>query len=887
MSKLSSNIHPLKRNGTSQAERFPFALEPDYVKLDERSLTDLIQQSAEYSKYIAYYQNNDSVRVDNWQSFFKEIYDFDAQKCKFEHLDEIKTLANTSPHLALFISFLQLFQVTTGNLNELQEKHLLFFYEEILQLKRKKASPSKVVLFAELNKTSNSVLIEKNVRFKAGKNKQGQEVFVSCLEDTIVNNAQVNELKNICFKVGNTTQRIKADTADGVSKELKIEPKAWSAFGDVGDRNAVFGFAISSPLLLLEEGIRTITLNFGTIPNINLGDFVSYISTEKGWTKVELPNTTLDPIILNPSFPKIANYDAKVHFGNYSTKDPIIKFELKPEINPNDFLEIYTNINININVKGVKNLRLRNDLGQIDPSKPFYPFGTNPQKDISELLIGYPLLSGSRNIKLTSFENKTILPITGIEKSYSPPSNIIDLKFDEEYTTATQNNYLKLTYDGVYSNAIELVKTITDNHETFKVTIPEIPTWKDLSLDFTINIPDEYLSFYHIHPFGVEEVKKLQSITLIPKYDQESYFYIGIKNLKKGQSVAIHFQMHEGSGNPDVELPIIEWCGMIGNSIKELESKEIIKDTTQGFSHSGIITFALNDDKFEPCSILPDGNIWLVATCDINHNALPRLISVKAQAVEAISDTNIDFEIKPATISKFEFPIGDVKGISQPFLSYGGNIQEDVKAYKTRVSEHLRHKGLAVNIFDYERIILEAFPEIYKVKCISHSDSKSFYEPGKVLLIVIPKIKFDGTQDILKPKVSIGEIKKITEFIKFKISPFVDLEVKNPDYDSVSLSIDVTFMPFISDQSFYQQVLNTKIQEFLSPWIINKRALEFNTGIYIASIIDYIDGLDFVDYINKLAVRKNDVEVKDIIETSSQKCIITSVSNHSITFTKP
>ena len=88
--------HPLKREGTYQSERFPEALNNDYVKLDERTLTDLVKQSAEYAKYVKYC-NELNIEDGNWQVFFEEIYDYSNKKVKFSSIIGPNFSQNVTP----------------------------------------------------------------------------------------------------------------------------------------------------------------------------------------------------------------------------------------------------------------------------------------------------------------------------------------------------------------------------------------------------------------------------------------------------------------------------------------------------------------------------------------------------------------------------------------------------------------------------------------------------------------------------------------------------------------------------------------------------------------------------------------------------------------------
>ncbi len=60
--------------------------------------------------------------------------------------------------------------------------------------------------------------------------------------------------------------------------------------------------------------------------------------------------------------------------------------------------------------------------------------------------------------------------------------------------------------------------------------------------------------------------------------------------------------------------------------------------------------------------------------------------------------------------------------MKQPFQSFDGKHAEVGKEFYTRVSERLRHKGRAITAWDYEHLVLDRFPGIYKVKCITHAE---------------------------------------------------------------------------------------------------------------------------------------------------------------------
>ncbi len=933
----SCNIaHPLSRQGTSQSERLPDALRNDYVKLDERTPIDLIKQSAEFSKYVAYYGLNDHENaVGDWQVFFKEIYDFKQSKCLITSIEDLQN-GSLTPHLGLLLAFLQLFKITQDNLNELTERHLKLFYEEVLQLKHKPAIPDTAIVFAELDKIQEELLIEKGTNLLAGKDANGQTRLYKTNEDVVINQAQVAELKTIFVEkdnignVKNVSITQKANTADGIDEPIKDNPASWNTFGNQTQIKAEIGFAIASPVFHLSEGVRRITLS-GFTPD-DLQKINIQYTAPKGWQ--EIPYITSDALTITiPShFPAWVAFDVEKHTGQvYDTLYPILKITLKEHSFYTNFTSKTADLTVMISVTGCKNLTLSNDLGDIDPSKSFFPFGSRPVANSSNLVIGYP---SAFNKYLTSFTltpvskpqpiasetrgvyddllNQKVYMLEGgnwCERQISTtnvlttiPTNKYDPD-DTEYNALTKNNFIKVVLTDInfdfdrqsaaYTKYIaEVAAKVTPNPNN--VNPPQIPELESLTLNYDSKMElgnDVSSSIFQIQPFGNQELVKNNTTKLFLNLNAEGTLCIGIEKLKKGQSVSLHFQLHESSGNPDLGLKPIKWFYLKNNNLVLIAFNEIIKDTTQQLTVSGIIRFSLPNEAFEfNNTILPNDKVWLVAVCEQNSKAYPKTISIKSQAVESVFyDQNNDTShlkkgLDVGTITKLEVPIEGLKKVEQTFNSFGGRNTESYEAYITRTSELLRHKHRAWNIWDYERMILEEFPNIYKVKCISHSTKNTEYAPQNVLIVVIPFLENVSSQDILQPKVSIGEREKIKRFLGKYTSPFVKIEVINPVYEEIEVTAGVSLRDGY-DKSYFSDQLNEALKTFLSPWLKSREEqLRFEGELYQSSIINFIDEQPYVDYIGSLEVRKlvNGVSqlCSDHIKTSNQSVILTSASRH-------
>ncbi len=176
------------------------------------------------------------------------------------------------------------------------------------------------------------------------------------------------------------------------------------------------------------------------------------------------------------------------------------------------------------------------------------------------------------------------------------------------------------------------------------------------------------------------------------------------------------------------------------------------------------------------------------------------------------------------------------------------------------MSELLRHKNRGIQKFDYERLVLQNYPSVYKAKCINHTYGLNAYTyvndftiaPGYVLVAVIPdmnKLKAVGSYE---PKLPVSMIDEIEITMRKIISPFVRLKVMNPRYEKVNLCIRVKLYPD-KDEVYYKEQLAIDIRNFLAPWAIGEyEKLSFGQPLYRSDIIKFLENCDYIDYIIEL-----------------------------------
>jgi hypothetical protein len=359
---------------------------------------------------------------------------------------------------------------------------------------------------------------------------------------------------------------------------------------------------------------------------------------------------------------------------------------------------------------------------------------------------------------------------------------------------------------------------------------------------------------------------------------EEGMLFIGLENLKPLQSVSLLFQFVDGSAeDEDNDPPVIHWSYLVNNEWHPLKGENIVSDDTFGFQTTGIVKLDIPADITNNNTIITNGLYWLCASVTEHANRIPKLVDVVAQAVIATFEdqdndqTHFDNALAAGSISKLAVKVAEVSKVIQPFASWDGKHRETGKEFYTRVSERLRHKARAINVWDYEHLILDRFPSIYKVKAIPHvdpeclcrhTDPNSPYNParvedccgpqvapGHILIVPIANFKNRNAVNPLQPKTGRRTLLEIESYIKKRTSPFVKVHAKNPVYEQVLVFFRVKFYPGI-DKGYYLKKLNEEIVHFLTPWAFDETAdIVFGQKIYASSIIDFIEERPYVDFI--------------------------------------
>jgi hypothetical protein len=444
-------------------------------------------------------------------------------------------------------------------------------------------------------------------------------------------------------------------------------------------------------------------------------------------------------------------------------------------------------------------------------------------------------------------------------------------------------------------NKITGISAVIGNTDKFQAVIPNepwTPVIKSMSIDYTSTATIKDIDLIHLYPYQntyKNEELELQP-ALFPTFCDEGNLFIGLKGLQPGSNLNLLFQLAEATADSESERVAVQWYYLENNIWKPLRKGfELLEDETDGLTTSGIIKFALPANMTNENTILPKELHWIKVAIADSSASVSGTISIYTQAIR-VTFTNdvlndklrLSQPLPAGSLTKLNEADSSIKKVNQPFDSFGGRVSEEEGHFYVRVSELLRHKGRAVQKFDYERLALEAFPQLYKVKCINHSFALNAHRyqndvpmaPGYVLLAVIPDLNQLKAAQEFEPTVPVGLMDKVQEYLIQRSSPFVRLRIMNPRYEKVNFCLKVKLYPG-KDESFYKEKLKKDLKEFLAPWVVGQYdKLTFGQCINQSDIVGFLETLGYLDYVIELRMLHEEQDSDIRLSVKKQICPI-------------
>ncbi len=444
-------------------------------------------------------------------------------------------------------------------------------------------------------------------------------------------------------------------------------------------------------------------------------------------------------------------------------------------------------------------------------------------------------------------------------------------------STTTVNGFIKLTLEyqdflhGIYPTVVSQQNTVmaTASSTTVvpKPNAPWTPTILNMAIDYRAEAYVGDINLIQLYPYKntYMAVDIEAHPTLFATFCDEGNLYIGLSGLVPGDNLNVLFQFAEGTGDTEAGPITLTWQYLAGNQWVALRPGfEIVQDTTNNLSTTGIIQFSFPDDISSNNTILPSGLYWISVHAPENATAVSQSIAIITQAALAtfVNNPNLNDQTRPGNIplpagslSKLLVPNPAVTQVSQPISSFGGQAPENsANAYTQRVSEQLRHKGRALQKWDYERMVLQSFPQILVAKCINHSyalNSQSYkwdfpMAPGNIIVAVLPDTTQLTVANSLQPTVPMSMLSSIQTALSASATAFAQITVMNPRYEPVDICVTVALTSGMN-LTFYTAQLQQDIQGFMAPWLSgNVAGLQFAQRLYRSDLVEFIESLSYI-----------------------------------------
>jgi hypothetical protein len=598
-----------------------------------------------------------------------------------------------------------------------------------------------------------------------------------------------------------------------------------------------------------------------------------------------------------------AIYDSSFIAGLTKEKYEEMFEDYDPNTSDKEYFNLYQSFGLD---KSVRNIQLRNRVRSADNTSVYNPIVTDNdyfevETDIlyQEKWVGNgtkkPLFKQESD---SSFTSTIVLSGKGYLRGETGP---IRIRLDQ--------SFMHELYPSMYAIALSAQnKSLPIPNE------PYTPFAEDLQLSYTAfdtvfvnNVKQETfeertIQLFHEHPFGQSEEhaylktiynEKSPNCAALPTYCKGGELYIGLQNAQVSELVTLLFQVAEGTENPLSKSfsdgQKVQWEILCNNVWRSLDSLAMVLNEIDNFLLSGRIKFTIPEYANDTNTLLPSGLFWIRAKMmNKRYDAVCMVHGIHAQVAEAAfvnndNDTSHLINGLPAgTIAKLVERLSQVKSVQQPYATFGGKPEESDALYYRRVSERLRHKNRAITLWDYEHLVLQEFPQVYKVKCLNHTLDKEYVSPGCVTLIVIPDTINKTIYDIYQPRLSKGKLNKIREYLSELNSMHVTLDVANPDYEEVKIELAVKFYAGY-DNNTYKKQLNEDLIRFLSPWAFEEsREIKFGVILYRSSLIHYIEKLNYVDYIEDVRIFKGkELQSRNCLP-STPRSILVSAKVHEV-----
>lgn len=370
-----------------------------------------------------------------------------------------------------------------------------------------------------------------------------------------------------------------------------------------------------------------------------------------------------------------------------------------------------------------------------------------------------------------------------------------------------------------------------------------------------------------IGPFGRSALRPSPgeaSPALAPLWPGDGQLYIGLQGREADSLLSLLFQLDPSQAEEalDDQRPQLAWAAWTHKGWQTLEPYRVLLDQTEGLLRTGIIMLDLPAGLRRGCPALegrmPPGAqdtgalFWL---CLSGRGRLPRLAPLQGVWAQAISARRSpdSAEALPLPALSVQTAAPAIPGLVQVLQTQPGfdaRDAEDERALRLRACELLRHRDRALNAWDFERLVLQAFPEVFKLICLPAEDKGESLCTVVVVPALAPGQEVDGTE---APRLDAATLERIRDFLRQRCSPSLLLRVRNPAYERIQVRCRLRLSPGLQTGERLRE-LNQCLRDYLSPWRAGGITARFDWRVRVDDVEALLRAQDGVEAVQGLSL---------------------------------
>ncbi|MEO1676930.1 MAG: hypothetical protein AAFU80_02095 [Pseudomonadota bacterium] len=437
------------------------------------------------------------------------------------------------------------------------------------------------------------------------------------------------------------------------------------------------------------------------------------------------------------------------------------------------------------------------------------------------------------------------------------PVNALRLQLTAPDVGFGRDAFLQVVADAATAAAKGVIARILDGTALSPTPMPKPPITPmaasatiDYSATAEVGVDPTAGRLIALLPFGTH-AKGARPLPLadIPRQDGRSFagtLYMGLDGTQPLERLTIHVNVEGAAGRarlatrPPEDLPELVWRYLDGDTWRDFARSAVESDGTEGFRGPGIVTLRLPSDWARPSGIMPPADLWLSVSVPTTHvaSALGAAQGISLHAVGATRHREPGDAPPPAPVTAVldGTVAAAISGVGSQRPALLGAPAETTEAFRIRVSERLSHKDRAVLFRDYERITLDAFPEI--------GDARAVRGPnGAVWLAVAPRRTASGSDLTVSDRL----LGRIAEHLGARIPLNANRLVVRPVAPE---SIRVSAAAKLSTRAgpSTPAAVNRAAELAVAPWLADpSEPLPIGTGaLTVATVSSAIEALDDV-----------------------------------------